>query len=115
MYVQVDLGTTPPTVSLEEPDDCKRFHLTVVNGREAAMVFGALVDAAAGRLEDGQAWVTVDAVRRMAAGRVGPGWDADFEAMLGFAATKGWLDPNRASIQAHVEWTAGDPVAGHWA
>ena len=73
MYVQVDLAPTPPTVSLEEPDDCKRFHLAVVNGRDAALVFGALVDAAAGRLEGDeaqsyQAWITVDAVRRMAAG-----------------------------------------------
>ena len=109
MYVQVDLAPTPPTVSLEEPDDCKRFHLAVVNGRDAALVFGALVDAAAGRLEGDeaqsyQAWITVDAVRRMAAGRVGPGWAEEFDGMLAFAASKGWMDPNGASIQAHVEW-----------
>jgi hypothetical protein len=24
--------------------------------------------------------------------------------MLAFAASKGWMDPNGASIQAHVEW-----------
>ncbi|HZP29584.1 MAG TPA: hypothetical protein VFC99_11575 [Acidimicrobiia bacterium] len=104
MYVKVDLATTPPTVSLEEPDDCKRFHLAVVGGRDAAMVFGALVDAAAGRLEGDHAWITVDSVRRMAAGRVGPEWDAEFEAMLGFARSKGWLDPTGGSIRAHVEW-----------
>jgi hypothetical protein len=109
MYVQVDLATTPPAVSLEEPDDCKRFHLAVVNGRDAALVFGALVDAAAGRLEGDpaqgyRAWITVDAVRRMAAGRVGEGWAEEFDGMLVFAASKGWMDPNGASIQAHVEW-----------
>jgi hypothetical protein len=104
MYVQVDLGATPPAVSLEEPEDCKRFHVAVVNGRDATMVFGALVDAAAGRLEGDDAWIAVDAVRRLAAGRVGPGWDADFDAMLAFAASKGWLDPTGGSIQAHVEW-----------
>jgi hypothetical protein len=104
MYVQVDLAPSPPAVSLEEPEDCKRFHLAVVNGESAALVFGALVDAAAGRLEGDHAWITVDAVRRMAEGRVGPGWDADFEAMLAFAGSKGWLDPTGASIQAHVEW-----------
>jgi hypothetical protein len=115
MYVQVDLAATPPTVSLEEPDDCKRFHLVVVNGRDAAMVFGALVDAAAGRLEGDhaqgyRAWITVDAVRRMAAGRVGAGWPEEFDGMLAFAASKGWMDPNGASIQAHVEWP-GAPVS----
>jgi hypothetical protein len=104
MYVQVDLAPAPPTVSLEEPGDCKRFHVAVVNGDDPALVFGALVDAAAGRLEGDHAWITVDAVRRMAGGRVGPDWDAEFDGMLAFAASKGWLDPSGASIRAHVEW-----------
>ena len=104
MYVQVDLAAAPPTVSLEEPDDCKRFHVTVLNGRDPALVFGALVDAAAGRLEGDDAWITVDAVRRMAEGRVGPGWSDEFDGMLAYAASKGWMDGNGASIQAHVEW-----------
>jgi hypothetical protein len=112
MFVQVDLGTSPPTVSLEEPDDCQRFHLAVVRGRDAAMVFGALVDAAAGRLEGDHAWITVDSIRRMAAGRVGPDWPADLEGMLAFARAKGWMDPTGASIQAHVEWGAGGGDAG---
>jgi hypothetical protein len=112
MYVQVDLATTPPTVSLEEPEDCKRFHVAVLNGRDAALVFGALVDAAAGRLEGDDAWITVDSIRRMAAGRVGPEWNDDFEGMLTFARSKGWIDPTGGSIQAHVEWEAGGRERG---
>lgn len=112
MYVQVDLANTPPTVSLQEPADCKRFHLVVVNGADPVMVFGALVDAAAGRLEGDHAWITVDSVRRMAAGHVGPQWDADFEGMLAFAASKGWLDEAGGSIQAHVEWPAAAGEVG---
>jgi hypothetical protein len=109
VYVQVDLGQHPPVVSLEEPEDCKRFHVAVVGGADGGgndvrMVFGALVDAAAGRLEGDEAFVTVDAVRRLAAGRVGPSWDADFAAMLDFARTKGWLDERGVAIRAHVEW-----------
>ena len=107
MFVQVDLATVPPTVSLEEPDDCKRFHLAVVGGRDAAMVFGALVDAAAGRLEGDHAWITVDAVRRMAAGRVGSDRASDFEGMLAFVQSKGWIYLNGAAIQAHVERGVG--------
>ena len=68
------------------------------------MVFGALVDAAAGRLEGDDAWITVDSVRRMAKGRVAPGWDENFDSMLAFARTKGWLDDGGNAIQAHVEW-----------
>ncbi len=104
MFVQVDLAPTPPVVTLEEPDDTKRFQVTVVGGDGVGMVFGALVDAAAGRLEGDDAWIAVDAVRRMAAGRVGPEWDADFDAMLAYARTKGWLDDTGSAIKAHVEW-----------
>lgn len=103
----VDLAPRPPVVSLEEPDDTKRFHVAVRGGRrgDLALVFGALVDAAAGRLEGDDAWITVDAIRRLAAGRVGPGWDDDLTAMLGYAGSKGWFDRATHAIRAHVEWT----------
>ena len=106
MFVQVDLRSAPPVVSLEEPADTKRFHLVVVGGSDLGLVYGALVDAAAGRLEGDDAWISVDAVRRMASGRVGPEWDGDFSAMLDYAATKGWLDEAGHTIKAHVEWPA---------
>ena len=47
--------------------------------------------------------VRVDAVRRLAAGRVGPTWDRDFESMLTYAAGKGWLSNDGTSIRAHLE------------
>ena len=34
MYVQIDITPVRPVVSLEEPDDCTRFHLAVVGGRD---------------------------------------------------------------------------------
>ena len=103
----VDLTRQPPVVTLEEPDDTTRFHVTVRGGPRAdlALVFGALVDAAAGRLEGDDAWITVDAIRRLATGRVGPTWDADLTAMLDYADSKGWFDPATHAIRAHVEWS----------
>ena len=105
MFVQVDLSTTPPVVTLVEPDDTARFHVLVRGGTDPAMVYGALVDAAAGRLEEDDAWISVDAVRRMAAGRVLEEWDADLETMLAYARSKGWLDDAGHAIRAHVEWS----------
>jgi hypothetical protein len=105
MFVQVDTTEMPPVVTLEEPDDTRQFHLVVVGGAvDHGLVYGALVDAAAGRLDGEHAWIAVDAVRRMAAGRTGPTWDADFEAMLEYASSKGWIDDTGATIRAHVEW-----------
>ena len=109
MFVRIDLQPHPPLVTLEEPEDTSRFHVAV-HGRsgpaEQARVFGALVDAAAGRLDGANAWITVDAVRRLAAGRVGPTWDDDLARMLEYARAKGWLDEATHSIRAHLEWSA---------
>ncbi len=104
MFVLVDLGPYPPEVSLEEPDDTGRFHVTVRGGTDRALVFGALVDAAAGRLDGDEAWITVDAIRRLAGSQVGPDWETAFEAMLDYARSKGWLDETTHAVQAHVEW-----------
>ena len=104
MYVQVDVRPERPVVTLEEPDDCTRFHLTVAGGQDLARVFGALVDAAAGRLESDHAYITIDAVRRLAGGRVPDDWDERFEAMLGYASSKGWMDDTGNMIQAHIEY-----------
>jgi hypothetical protein len=104
MFVEIDLGPHPPLVSLEEPNDTRQFHVVVIGGTDLALVFGALVDAAAGRLDGDDAWITVDALRRMAAGRVGPDWDDAFAAMLDYARAHGWLDDHTHAIRAHLEW-----------
>lgn len=104
MYVQVDLTRHPPVVTLEEPDDCTRFHLAVYGGTDTAAVYGALVDAAAGRLENDHALVTIDSIRRMAKGRVGDGWEDRFAGMIGFARSKSWVDDVNNALQAHIEF-----------
>lgn len=107
MFVLVDLGSYPPAVSLEEPGDTGGFHVTVRDGTDRALVFGALVDAAAGRLDGDDAWITIDAVRRLAEPQVDSGWDDAFAAMVDYARGKGWLDEATHALRAHVEWPDG--------
>ena len=110
MIVAVDLASTPAAVALDEPDDCRRFH---VAARGAAVNDGADPDGLArtltehglGRLDGDDVWVQVEAVRGLAAGRVGASWESDFAAMLAFARDKGWLDASGKAIRAHVEWS----------
>lgn len=109
MIVQVDLGTGAR--ELLEPEDCKRFHVLAAGaggGGGAAEVTDALGDWAAGPgADDEHVMIRVDAVRRAAQGRVGPGWDDDFGGMLSYASSKGWLDDSGAAIAAHIERAAG--------
>jgi hypothetical protein len=56
-------------------------------------------------MDGDEALVEVDAVRRLATGRVGPAWEGDFAAMLEYAEGKGWIADDGRSIRAHVEGT----------
>jgi hypothetical protein len=47
--------------------------------------------------------VPVETVRRMAEGRVGPGWAADLAGMVEYAAGKGWTDRDGTRVRAHIE------------
>jgi hypothetical protein len=103
VIVSVDLGSS--FVVLEQPDDCKRFHVAATGDGGPARLHEVLVANAAGRVDGDDAFVDVAAVRMLAAGRVGDEWEGDFTAMLDFAAGKGWLDVSGAAIRAHVEWS----------
>ena len=105
MFVNVRLDASPVEVNLEETGDCTRFHVAVSGGGapQPARLDAALRDASVGRADGEDARIAVDAVRRMAAGRVGPGWERDLDAMLTYARDKGWLGDD-GTIAAHVEW-----------
>ncbi len=105
MQVVVDMETEPPAVVLEEPADCGRFHVTLRGGGDAGALDHALRSTAVGNLDgEGEALISVEAVRRLASGSVDETWEADFAAMLDYAGSKGWLSEDGAAIRAHVEW-----------
>jgi hypothetical protein len=101
VVVHVDVSTEPPAVALEDPEDCTAFSVRARGDR--ARLGAALEGAAVGRMDGDEALVEVEAVRRLAAGRVGPGWEGDFAAMLDYAGSKGWIADDGRSIRAHVE------------
>ena len=101
----VDLEPDTSEVSLAEPDDCQRFHVAVQGQGHAPAVDDALQSSGTGWLDgDGGAFVRVDRVRDLAAGRVGADWPVRFAAMLDFARDKGWLSDDGGAIRAHLEW-----------
>ncbi|MEZ5232213.1 MAG: hypothetical protein R2755_15090 [Acidimicrobiales bacterium] len=101
MFVRISAaGATPELV---EPEDCKKFHVASgLVGAGNTEVASALGDWAAGATDD-HVWIRVDAVQAAAAGRVPEGWAADFDAMVGYAGSKGWLNEAGDAIAAHVE------------
>lgn len=64
-----------------------------------------LAEHDAGELSEDRAHVMIPVatLRRLAAGRVPEGWDAEFDAMLAKARERGWLDEAGDRVQAHLE------------
>lgn len=104
MIIDIDLTGEPAGIELEEPEDCTRFHVAV-RGADLDALDSVLAAQNLGRLlPSGEALIRIDAVRRLASGRVPDAWNADFDAMVGYAKSKGWLDEAGEAIQAHIEW-----------
>ena len=101
MYVLVNLTADPPTVSLEETEDCARFHLAV-RGEDPGALGDVLAATDTGWLLEGQAFIRVEAIRQLSVGKVGPRFDEDFSGMLSYAKAKGWLSGDETAIQAHI-------------
>ncbi|MDN2581202.1 hypothetical protein [Aquibium sp. ELW1220] len=91
-------------VQLQAPDAFDRFSVVVGSG-----VGPDLQQALEGiaRIEGGtHAWVFPQAVRRLAARATDKAWNDGFDAMLAFAADRGWLASDGA-IRAHIDVREG--------
>ena len=100
MIVHLDAGA----VVVGEPNDCTRLHVSTA--LDPSAVDEALRCSDTGHLrEDGTALLVLDTLRARARAAVeSPDWDDRWQAMVGYAAAKGWLSPDRTHVEAHVEF-----------
>lgn len=101
MYVTIDPASG--SAELAEPENLKQFHVALPQGGDAALALQALGSDGAPADGSDHVWVSVAAVRRWAAGRVGPDWESDFSKMLEYADSNGWLDDTGSLMRAHIE------------
>jgi hypothetical protein len=91
----------PGEARVAEPEDLTRLSVQVAAGVELEGV--ALELGGALRFESAtQAWIDQEWLRSQA-GYDAPERRADFDAMVGFARGRGWVDADTGAIAAHVE------------
>ncbi len=97
-----------PEVRVVDADDLGRLHLALgaVTDEEADR---ALRDAGLGRLEDAETgYLDVGALRSAAEAQAGgEGWAQQWDDMVRYAGSKGWVADGGASLKVHVESAAG--------
>jgi hypothetical protein len=104
LYIQVVPAEPQPVVSLEEPDDCRRFHVAI-GDLSLDVAEQALEREDVGTFSDhNTAWIKITALRTLAETRVPPDWSERFDAMLRYAETKGWLSTDGTQVNGHCEW-----------
>lgn len=99
--MRIVVDPTATTAELTGVEELTSFDVAVPTGAAAAEVATAL--SAAGRLDGGHVHVLQDWVREQArALGVDEGWDARFDGVLAYAASKGWVDETAGTVRAHV-------------
>jgi hypothetical protein len=97
MYILV----TGSGVSLKEPEDTKTFRISLAApSKDLDRVLRA---SGWGMIDGAEALVDVEVLRHAASGRVTASWDNDFEIMIDYARSHGWLSPDERFVRAHVE------------
>lgn len=90
------------SASIEAADDFTAFD---VRAGDAAAALAALGGGGAAAPEADHVFVTVDAVRRLAAealGGLSESWEDGFAQMLAYAGSKGWMNEDGTAIKAHL-------------
>ena len=92
-------------VSLEDRDNFRAFKL-VIEGAPSRLEQArrALTDTAE-LIDDTDAWIFEETLRRQAAVAQDTAWQQNFGAMIDKARPHGWIDDRRKAIKAHIEWT----------
>lgn len=89
------------TVTLEDAGNFREFHVAV-DGDVAGAV--AACGGRAGASErDNHLWIDIAFVRELAGDAADAEWEAQFDGMLAYAASKGWIDDATDRVEAHIQ------------
>lgn len=89
------------TITLEDAGNFREFHVAI-NGDVAAAVT-AFDGAAAPSDRDNHLWIDIAFVRQLAGDVADAEWQAQFDGMLAYANSKGWIDEAADRVEAHIQ------------
>jgi len=101
MYLRI----TATSAELVDPADVRAFSVrTPADLDREGLAVAAEKHELGEVLPDGEhLMIPLETVRRMAEGRVGADWPADFQKMVDYATSKGWASADGTAVRAHVE------------
>ncbi|WP_419925114.1 hypothetical protein [Candidatus Poriferisocius sp.] len=89
------------TITLEDANNFREFHVAI-DGDVAAAV-AAFRDRSAASERANHLWIDIAFVRDLAGDAADAEWQAQFEGMLAYANSKGWIDEPANRVEAHIQ------------
>lgn len=89
------------TVSLEDAGNFGEFHVAI-DGDVAAAV-AAFDGRAAASERENHLWIDIAFVRELAGDAADADWVTQFDGMLAYAASNGWIDDATGRVEAHIQ------------
>ncbi|MGE4425448.1 MAG: hypothetical protein AB7G37_03230 [Solirubrobacteraceae bacterium] len=104
--MRVVVGPGRDEVVLADAEDLTRFHVQVHPGIPVDALGDLVHGTRLGHMDGEDVAVAPHAIRRLAGERSAT-WESDLEAMIAFAAQRGWVTP-QGYVRAHVEWVEAE-------
>ena len=89
------------SITLEDAHNFREFHVAIDGDVPAAVA--AFAGRSAPSERDNHLWIDIAFVQELAGDAATPEWQSQFDAMLAYAATKGWIDEPTNRVEAHLQ------------
>lgn len=89
------------TIALEDVDNFREFHVAIEGSVAAAVA--AFDGRAAASERDNHLWIDIAFVRDLAGDAADAEWQVQFDGMLAYANSKGWIDEPANRVEAHIQ------------
>lgn len=95
----LDIDTDKRSVVVVEGADCKRLSARISGGGTIAAALGSF-----GRpdVDGAHLWIDIGQLRIAAGANQDSGWTAQFDGMIRYAASKGWLNEHGDCVRVHL-------------
>ena len=89
------------TITLEDAGNFREFHVAVDGDVAAAVAaFGGRASASE---RENHLWIDIAFVQELAGDAADAEWQTQFDAMLAYANSKGWIDEPANRVEAHIQ------------
>ena len=89
------------TITLEDPGNFREFH--VATDGDVPTTVAAFAGRAVASERDNHLWIDIAFLRELAGDAADAEWQAQFDGMLAYANSKGWIDEPTNRVEAHIQ------------